>query len=327
MNEYKYVFDNIPCGLWDFKDKKNALREHVKYMLARTQCMFKYDGLPETIPARIFELYLQVNGYVGVFKYKDNLYASYGGLGGEPDYNYMPTVFTVSNPALNYSANLKINDECIIVRGDSMYTGLLPLFRKYGTALLENELSMNINSIMTRVQSLISAGDDRTRVSGERFLERVRDGELGIIGDVQFFENLKVQPYANTGANNQIKNLIEYEQYLKASEFNELGLDANYNMKRETLTDSENEMNRDSLIPLIDDMLACRREGVEKINKMFNTDITVSFNSAWEDNAEELELEHAIMEAQAEETAETPEESEKREEEEEQADDGKKETE
>ena len=330
MNEYKYVFDNIPCGLWDFKDKQRALRAHIKYMLARTQCMFKYDGLPETIPARILELYLQVNGYVGVFEYKGNLYASYGGLGGVPDYNYMPTVFTVSNPALNYSANLKINDECIIVRGDSMYTGLLPLFRKYGTALLENELSMNIVSIMTRVQSLISASDDATRVSGERFLEHVKDGELGIIGDTQFFENLKVQPYTNTGANNQIKNLIEFEQYLKASEFNELGLDANYNMKRETLTDSENEMNRDSLIPLIDDMLACRREGVENINKMFNTNISVSFNSAWEDNAQELELEHEIMEAQAEEiagTTEEQEEQEEQEEKEEQDNEGTQETE
>lgn len=300
MNEYSYIFNNFACGLWNFKRKEDALRAHIKYMLARTQCMFKYEGLPETIPARILELYLQINGYAGVFEYKENLYACFGGLGGVPDYNYMPTIFTVSNPALNYSANLKINEDCVIVRGDSMYTGLLPLFRKYGTALLENELSMNINSVMTRVQSLISASDDSTRMSAEKYIERINNGDLGIIGDVQFFENLRVQPYTNTGANNQIKNLIEYEQYLKASEFNELGLDANYNMKRETLTDSENEMNRDSLIPLIDDMLACRKEGIENINKMFGTDIRVSFNSAWADNAEELELEHAIMESEAE---------------------------
>lgn len=309
MKDYDYIFSRIPCGLWDFKKKQESLTYHVRYMLSRTQSMFKYEGLPETIPARIMELLLQVNGYAGVFRYKDNLYACFGSLGGEPDYNYMPTVFTVSNPALKYSANLKINEECIIIKNDSMYIGLLPMLRKYGTALLENELSMNLVSIMTRVQSLISASDDATRASAEKYLSRISEGDLGVIGDMQFFENLKVQPYANNGSYAQIMNLIEYEQYLKASEFNELGLDANYNMKRETLTDSENEMNRDSLLPLIDDMLACREEGVKAINDMFGTDIRVSFNSAWEDNAQELELTHELMEAETEKLENDPEQA------------------
>lgn len=272
---------------------------HTRYMLSRTQSMFRYDGLPDTIPARIFELLLQVNGYAGVFKHEGELYAMFGSLGGEPDYNYMPTILTVSNPALKYSANLRINKDCVIVKNDSMYTGLLPLFRKYGTALIENELSMNLVSIMTRVQSLISASDDRVKESANLYIKRVFDGELGIIGDLSMMENLKVQPYANNGTNQQIKNLIEYEQYLKASEFNEIGLDANYNMKRETLTDSENAMNRDALRPLIDDMMECRQEGVKAINAMFGTNISVSLASAWEDNETELELEHDIMEKEA----------------------------
>lgn len=299
--EYQYLYRFTPKGLYDFKKKEDSLYVHVLYMLARTQRMFAYEGLPDTIPARIIEMLLQINGYAGVFEYKGNLYADYGGLGGIPDYNYMPTIFTVNNPALNYSANLKINEQCVIVRNDSMYIGLMPLLRKYGTALIENELSMNLVSIMTRVQSLISASDDRVKESALMYLKRVYDGELGIIGDLSMMENLKVQPYASAGFNSQIKNLIEYEQYLKASEFNELGLDANYNMKRETLTDSENQMNRDALLPLIDDMLESRKEGIQAINDMFGTSITVSFASAWEDNAEELEMEHEMMEQAAEE--------------------------
>lgn len=294
--EGNYIYRFSPKGLYDFRKKEDSLYNHILYMLARTQCMFHYDGLPETIPARILELLLQVNGYAGVFEYKGNLYATYGGLGGEPDYNYMPTIFTVANPALNYNANLRIDKDCVIVKSDSMYMGLMPVLRKYGTAMVENELSMNLVSIMTRVQSLISASDDRVKESACMFLKHVNDGELGIIGDLSMMENLKVQPYATAGVNSQIKNLIEYEQYLKASEYNEIGLDANYNMKRETLTDSENQMNKDALRPLIDDMLACRQEGVNAINEMFGTSIKVSFASAWEDNEKELEFEHELME-------------------------------
>ena len=316
MNDHQYLYDLgfLPCKLWDFKFKENALAYHLRYMLARTQKLFQYEGLPETIPARIFELYLQCNGFVGVFKHDGNLYASFGGLGGEPDYNYMPTIFTVSNPALRYSANLKIDQDCIIVKSDSMYCGLLPLFRRYGTMIAENELSMWLTDIFTRIQSIISASDDSTRESALLFLKHVIDGDPGIIGDSQFFENLKVLPYATSGANSSIKNLIEFEQYLKASEYNEIGLDANYNMKRETLTDSENEMNRDALRPLVDDMLACREEGVKRINEMFGTDIRVKLASAWQDNEEELELAHEIMEAEADQNEEPEQEPEQEEE-------------
>lgn len=299
-----YRYDNLMRGflneLWNPRDKLRALEYHIRYMLARTQQIFRYTGLPDTIPARILELYLQVNGYAGVFRHNGELYCAFGSLGGEPDYNYMPTVFTVSNPALNYSANLKINEDCCIIRSDSMYTGLLPVFRRYGSALAENELSMNIASINTRILSLISASDDRTKESAELFLKHIIDGDIGVIGELAMMENLKTLPYAVASAQNQIKNLIEYEQYLKASEFNEIGLDANYNMKRETLTDSENEMNRDSLFPLIDDMLKSRREGIDAVNNMFGTQITVELNSAWEDNAEELELNHEMMEQETE---------------------------
>lgn len=302
MRPFDEILKKGCCGLWNFQDKEKVLLSHLRYMLARTQSMFQYTGLPETIPERILELYLQVNGYVGIFRYQDNLYACYGGLGGVPDYNYMPTVFTVANPALKYSANLKINEECVIVRSDSMYQGLLPMFRKYGTAMLENELSMNLVSVNARIQSIISASDDRTKESAEHYLKRVFNGDLGIIGDTPFFENLKTMSFQNSSANSAIKPLIEYEQYLKASEWNEIGLDANYNMKRETLTDSENEMNRDSLLPLIDDMLQCRQEGVKSINEMFGTNITVKFSSAWEDNAEELEAVQDALKQAAEET-------------------------
>lgn len=84
-------------------------------------------------------------------------------------------------------------------------------------------------------------------------------------------------------------DLIEYQQYLKASWFNEIGLNANYNMKREKLSTTESQMNSDALLPLVDDMLEQRRLGVEKVNEMFGTNITVDFCSSWKKLIEEFE--------------------------------------
>ena len=88
------------------------------------------------------------------------------------------------------------------------------------------------------------------------------------------------------------------EQYLKASLLNELGLEANYNMKRESLNATEAQMGDDALQPLIDNMLKCRQEAAEKINEMFGTDISVEFNSAWEENEDNRDLQ--VEEAEAE---------------------------
>ena len=104
--------------------------------------------------------------------------------------------------------------------------------------------------------------------------------------------------------NQENNNLIELEQYLKASWYNELGLNANYNMKRESINSGESQLNNDMLIPLVDDMLKRRKEGAEKVNNMFGTNITVELASAWEDNQEEID---EALEEGTEESEETKE--------------------
>ncbi len=288
----KFIGNIMPGGhLFDFKDKSDSAFRHCLYMLNRTQSMFKWEGLPESIPQRMVELYLQINGNVCFYQYDGILYVFRGGLGGVPDVYYMPTIYTIANPALGISKQLKIGEECTVISNDTMYIGLMPLFEKYATLMAENELSINIATINSRIIDLISASDDRTRKSAEKYLADIANGELGVISSNEFLEGLKSQPYGSSGNTNTITNLIELEQYLKASWFNELGLNANYNMKRESLNSEESQLNHDSLLPFVDDMLKCRQEGAKRVNDMFGTDISVDYNSAWEDNIKEIELE------------------------------------
>lgn len=273
---------------YDFKNKKQNSKIQSLYMLNRTQHMFKWDGLPETIPSRMLECYLQTNGNACFYEHENNLYVFVGGLGGEPDVYYRPTIYTIANPALRLSINAKINEDCIVMPNDSFYMGLLPLFSRYTTLLAENELSMSMNIIQSRIISLISADDDRTFKSAKEYIEKVMRGELDVISDSQFFEGLKTQPY-NSSAVHSLTDLIEMEQYLKASFYNELGINANYNMKRESLNSEESQLNHDALFPLIDDMLFNRKTYIKKVNEMFGTSITVDLDSSWKDNKEELE--------------------------------------
>ena len=275
-----------PC--YSFYDKARCTNQHISYMLNRTQSMFKWNGLPKTIPQRNLELMLQMHGNIGIASVDGLLYAFIGGLGGEPNPYYMPTLYTVANPSLKLSKNFVIDEDIIIIPNDSLYIGLLPMFERYASAITETELSMIDANINSRIVSLLTAGDDKTKASAEKYIEDIISGKVGVIASEEFLGGLKTQPYANTG-HNVITDLIELEQYLKASWFNELGLNANYNMKRESINSGESQLNNDMLLPLIDDMLKQRQEGAEKVNNMFGTSITVELASSWEDNQEEID--------------------------------------
>lgn len=284
---YSYYFDRFDCKMYDFKDKEECLRNYVVYMLNRTQRMFEYEGLPDTIPQRMLEMMLQINGFACFAEREGKLYAFWGGLGGEPDEYYRPTICTVANPALKFSDTYKIGEDCVIVRNDSFLYGLIPLFRRYASAMVENDLSFRIASVNTRITSWITAPDDSTKDAGNRYLKDVEAGDLGVCASNEFLDGIKVQPTVNS--QRTFTDLIEYQQYLKASWFNEIGLNANYNMKREKLSTTESQMNNDALLPLCQDMLMNRQQCLDEVNAMFGTNISVSFSSSWEKLIEEFE--------------------------------------
>lgn len=289
MNRCKNLYEHLGISLFNSdylepgknNDVKQHLGEqHVLYMLNRTQVMFDYKNLPETIPARNLEMMLQLNGNVFFTKVRGDFYVFTGGLGGEPDVYYEPTIYTVANPYLNYSKNLVIGDDGILIRNDSYGVGLLPLFKRYAALLAENEMTMRIADINNRIMFLLSAADDRTKSSAEKFLSDVKDGKLGVISDNAFLESLKALPTA-TQNSVRLTDLIEFEQYLRAGWFNDLGINANYNMKRESISPNEAQLNDDALLPFVDDMLEMRRIGIKQVNEKYDLDIEVNLSSSW----------------------------------------------
>ena len=59
--------------IYDFTDKNKLVNDLVRYMLIRTQAMFEYSGLPDTIPQKFLEQYVQTSGFAGIVKVKGEL--------------------------------------------------------------------------------------------------------------------------------------------------------------------------------------------------------------------------------------------------------------
>lgn len=288
-------------------DKTGAINYYVSLMLNRTNRMMEYDDLPSTMPATFVERILQVHGSAGVLEHKGDLYMIVGGLGGEPDVYHRGTIYTVASPALMLNENMYrvVNHlqpytvatwekypPCVFCRNDTMAMGLTPIFARYATQLTENEISIRAAQINSRSQTIISAVTGPEVQSANQYMSNLEAGKLSTVAQRPFLDGIKVLSGTGggTGGTNIIMQLIELQQYLKASWYNEIGLNSNFNMKREYLSADEIQAATDIMLPLVDDMLLQRQIWVEAVNKQWGLKIKVRKSSAWEDKQNEADL-------------------------------------
>lgn len=283
--------------------KEKLVSQFMSTMLTRTQAMFKHNGLPDTIPKRILEGQIQ-RGYTIVIEVKkgesgaasgveSGLYQTWGALGGALDYNYMPKTVIVSNPYL-IQKEYTVGKDCVVIPNDSRYMGLYEICRYYATLLAENVISKNILTINSRAMNIFKVGDEKQKQDVEDFIKSLKNGDISaIVNKGGIYKVIDTIPFGDTHSHQPLTDLIEDQQYIKASLFNELGLQANYNMKRESINSNEAQLNESALRPFVDDMLEQRQIGDDKVNKMFGVHWSTEFNSSWktQEQAEQLSLE------------------------------------
>lgn len=313
--DYGYI---TPRRLYPYTDKERALYDYETYTLDKTLRLFKYNGLPESIPVRELELILQTNGHAVFAHYDGQLWAFRAALGGMPGPYYFPTQAIICNPWLRYEATLDLDKDCVCVFNDTTLRGVLPMIDKYATHLVENDITQHLANINMRLAYLIKCYDDNDKLAADKFIKDLIDGKLSSLQSDGFFGSLESLPYAGTGQGNQVTQLIEYSQWLKTSLLHEFGIETeNGNVKREYVNESDVQSNGGDML-LVDDMLKCRQEGLEKVNNMFGTDITVELAATYLEQREpdpveeplelpEGEVESAEPETEPESTAETPE--------------------
>ena len=272
------------------KRKMEWTREKLIDMTAKELClilssMFEYKGLPDTVPKKFLELYMQNDGVVCFTSFEDKYYCFFGGHGGRPDEYYIPTQFIVANPYLRFNKTLIIGEDCEVIYNDELMIGMRDYINKYAVLLTDSLITLRQANINMRIPFLLTASDDKTLESAKLFMKKIYQGDFSIISTNAFMDSNSLNmhlPQKTGGAT--ITQLIEYHQYLLASFYRGIGLDLSFNMKREALNSAETTMNDDVLAPKVDDMLRERRKGIERINKHYGLNITVDLASSWKKN-------------------------------------------
>ena len=265
---------------YDYLNKESNVKTMCDYMLNRTLAMFDYQNLPTELNRDIIEKQLQKHGKGVLFKHNEQFYFLDYSVTKKNAYDE-PIEITVSNNYLGLSCQkYKVNEECVLFKSDSLELGLMPLFERANTMQVENDISIMIAMYSKRAQLLLSANDDNTYNSAKEFINKIKKGELAVIAESKMFESLRVNNQIQHDTN--IHDLIELQQYIKGSLYNELALKQNYNMKKGNITAIEILNDDNANYPLVDNMLYEREQAIERVKKVFNLNVIVEFSSSWD---------------------------------------------
>lgn len=283
-------------------DKDKSVRLFETGLLLRSNQIFKYQNLPESLNENRLEYMLQKKGEVYIIKHENDFIIcdNYSESGNKNYYGESDEI-TVVNPycseiskkyhiysGLNHknttddkssTYDFKPESYCIQFKNNYLKTSVLELLSKYCTLIVESEITLRSYIINSRNMFTILAGDNKSKQNCEQFLKKLEKGDLSVLLDNTFLESIKV--LNNSVSGDFIYKLMQTIQYLKASCLHEIGINANYEIKRTVTSQADIDLNLDYLIPLIDNMLQSRIESVNNFNKCFNTEVKVMLHSTW----------------------------------------------
>lgn len=239
------------------------------------------DGLPEKADINFVMTHLLTIGSVAVVNIGGNIYMTNGYAGGDKDVNYYGTKVIGANPILgSYELERGKDAEMVyltpfdnvpLINGNPHSTGGLYELIAFTAALLaDNICSLNSAQINGRVQALVTAEDSEIAKSAELSLRDLYAGKPYKVLTEDLYKRIHVNPLAASVNSHQLMELIEVQQYIRAMFWNAIGIDANFNMKRERLVTAEIESNFTSLKVPVTTMLDNLNSCFDKCNKSEN---------------------------------------------------------
>ena len=276
-DEKRSYYDNTIS--YSTTNKAENVRNIIDSVVNKTLSMFLYTNLPDTLPIEELEKILQLSGTGFVTMIDEQLVVLKGAYSYyEVDIYNRPYKINCYLPDKKTYKMFNISDG-VIIKNDYLERGLLPIFKKWGYLINESELTLIIANRYKRMVKTFIANDDPTAESVRTYLTKIDSGESSVITGNILWDSIKIDGESNT---NTLHELIEYDNYIKSELYKEIGLYSNDNMKKERLISSEVENGMNSIYPLVDNMLNCRKQAIDRINKKFNTNISVEFTSSWE---------------------------------------------
>lgn len=257
--------------------------------------MFVWENLPKSIDINYLNRCLFLKGHCAFFKLNNNFYVANGGFAGEPNEYYMPSQYIIANPVLG-SHTFTINKDCVILYNsakDIQYNdfpllsvekgGLYSLIYRTAILLSDNECSINVAQKNSRFFAFASADTENAYKSVSEVFKKIYNGDGFAIAKSDIASTIEISPLATGGGSVSptLQTLIDIQQYFLAQFYHAIGVNSNFNMKKERLVSDEIAINDTATEVNINSMLEMRENNVQSLNNLFNLNCDVVLSDLW----------------------------------------------
>ncbi|MBQ8741242.1 MAG: hypothetical protein IJY79_09280 [Clostridia bacterium] len=267
----------------------------LKQLIPIVTKMIDFKGLPDSVNQRYFKTALFMTGHCALVKVYGtnsvNWYAVIGGRGGKPDPYYIPTIFTLANPALG-SETIPLDSQNIamfyltsideLTSYAGMGGGLSGLIVRTATLLSNIDFSIDTAVKKSRIVSIVTCENSTVKNRIDDIIKRIMNGEDVFTVNQDYTEDIKINPFLQ-GANipEIIQQLVELRQFILAQFYHCLGVNSNYNLKRAQISNEEIKTNDDLLIVNTADIIAELQECCKLCNAKTGLNISVDYSEEW----------------------------------------------
>lgn len=278
--DYANVLDSIIQPSTQHIHNTALARFFKRYLLMKAIAVFKWK-LPATWDADYLLYNLYCRGFVAVINTdKFGVIPQHCSLGG---YNvfYHPTFVVIANPVLTGIKTLTIGRQTELIKLNHDYGGILDLIDYYGDMMALSAETAGTNLLNCKLAYLFAAGSKSAAEAFKRLYDKVASGEgIGVFDKSLLDENGKLnmqmfnQDLSHTYiAGEVLADLRKYEDEFLTM----IGIPNANTDKRERLITDEVNSNNIEVKCLASQWLENLKECCNKVNKMFNTNISVDW--------------------------------------------------
>ena len=241
----------------------------------------RYDfTLPEDWDYDYFRYVLFTMGYIGVMQTdKYGVICQHGTVSGYNVY-YRPSRLMVSNPALRRTYDLRIGEDCEIIKLSPDWRGAYDLIQLYADQMAVCMEAFGVNTINSKFAFVFAADNKAMAESMKKMFDQISGGQpAAFVWDKQLFDdegNPRWQLFVNNLKQNYVGNDLLQSLTTIEHKFNTLiGFNNANTDKKERLNSDEVNANNEEVRSLSSLWLEEMTDSMKKVNEMFDLDLSV----------------------------------------------------
>jgi hypothetical protein len=249
----------------------------------------RYDfTLPEDWDYDYFRYVLFTIGFIGVMQTdKYGVICQHGTASGYNVY-YRPSRLLVSNPALRRTYDLRIGEDCEIIKLSPDWRGAYDLIQLYADQMAVCMESFGVNAINSKFSFVFAADNKNMAETMKKMFDQISGGNpAAFVWDKQLFDdegNPRWQLFVNNLKQNYVGNDLLQSLTTIEHKFNTLiGFNNANTDKKERLNSDEVNANNEEVRSLSSLWLEEMTDSMKKVNDMFGLNLSVKLREVSND--------------------------------------------